>query len=98
MRKSDATPAAASTSDGQAAPQAADRAAAETMVEDFLQSDRVGIEIGARLIPWAKSGHGHALVDRVMGLRRDLARKNGVWVPSIRIRDNIQLNADAYRF
>ena len=33
-----------------------------------------------------------------MSLRRDLAKKNGVWVPSIRIRDNIQLDANAYRF
>jgi flagellar biosynthesis protein FlhA len=31
-------------------------------------------------------------------LRRDLAKKNGVWVPSIRIRDNIQLDPEAYRF
>jgi flagellar biosynthesis protein FlhA len=37
------------------------------------------------------------LLDRIGGLRRDLARKNGIWVPPIRLRDNIQLEADAYR-
>ena len=75
-----------------------ERATSETIVEDFLQTDRVGIEIGARLIPLARSEHGNVLVDRVMSLRRDLAKKNGVWVPSIRIRDNIQLEPNAYRF
>jgi flagellar biosynthesis protein FlhA len=85
--------------DGKAAPSATgERAGIETIVEDFLQADRVGVEIGARLIPLAKAELGNVLVDRVMSLRRDLAKKNGVWVPSIRIRDNIQLDPEAYRF
>jgi len=75
----------------------AERASTESIVEDFLQGDRVGLEIGARLIPWAKATQGSVLVERVTSLRRDLAKKNGVWVPSIRIRDNIQLDPDAYR-
>ncbi len=70
----------------------------ESIIDDFLHTDRVGIEIGARLIPLAKSERGGGLVDRVMSLRRDLAKKNGVWVPAIRIRDNIQLEPNAYRF
>src|SRR2546427_772115 len=32
------------------------------------------------------------------GLRRDLARKNGLWVPPIRVRDNVQLEPETYRF
>ena len=75
-----------------------ERASSEAIVDDFLHTDRVGIEIGARLIPLARSDAGNVLVERVMSLRRDLAKKNGVWVPSIRIRDNIQLEANAYRF
>jgi len=70
----------------------------EVIVDDFLHNDRVGMEIGARLIPMAKPELGNVLVERVTSLRRDLARKNGVWVPSIRIRDNIQLDPFAYRF
>jgi flagellar biosynthesis protein FlhA len=80
------------------APGANEAASRESILEDFLHSDRVGIEIGARLIPLAKTEKGGALVDRVMSLRRDLAKKNGVWVPAIRIRDNIQLEPNAYRF
>ena len=99
MRPTATPPTAAATAATNAAAAAAgDKAGLETMVEDFLQADRVGIEIGARLIPLAKAELGNVLVDRVMSLRRDLARKNGVWVPSIRIRDNIQLDPDAYRF
>ena len=30
-------------------------------------------------------------------MRRDMAAKNGLWVPPIRVRDNIQLEPDAYR-
>jgi flagellar biosynthesis protein FlhA len=97
-RESSAAASAAGTPATGTTPAGSERASAEVIVEDFLQSDRVGIEIGARLIPLAKSDQGNVLVDRVMGLRRDLARKNGIWVPSIRIRDNIQIDPEAYRF
>ncbi len=89
----EATPAATP-----AAPGTAERTSSEAIVDDFLHADRVGIEIGARLIPLARAEQGNVLVDRVMSLRRDLAKKNGVWVPSIRIRDNLQLDPFAYRF
>ena len=85
--------AAAGGKEGQPA-SIADPSGRESIVEDFLHTDRVSIEIGARLIPLARTDRGNALVDRVMSLRRDLARKNGVWVPAIRIRDNIQLEPE----
>jgi len=47
-----------------------ERALSETIIDDFLHADRVGIEIGARLIPFAKTEHGNLLVERVMSLRR----------------------------
>jgi flagellar biosynthesis protein FlhA len=70
---------------------------AELNLDDFLQTDRATVEIGARLIPLVDPRRGNGLLDRIAGLRRDLARKNGLWVPPIRLRDNIQLEADAYR-
>ncbi|MBI1831964.1 MAG: FHIPEP family type III secretion protein, partial [Planctomycetes bacterium] len=73
------------------------RANPAAIIDDFLSVDRAGIEIGAKLIPLAKAEAGNVLLDRVMTLRRDMAKKNGVWVPSIRIRDNIQLDPEAYR-
>ena len=80
-----------------AAPAGSAKPAAEVHLEDFLQTDRATVEIGARLIPLVDPRRGNGLLDRIGGLRRDLARKNGIWVPPIRLRDNIQLEADAYR-
>jgi flagellar biosynthesis protein FlhA len=71
--------------------------APEILPEEFLQIDRACIEIGARLIPLVDPKWGSGLLDRIGGLRRDLARKNGLWVPPIRIRDNVQLEPETYR-
>jgi flagellar biosynthesis protein FlhA len=79
------------------APGAGGRPPAEIPLEDFLQVDRACVEIGARLIPLVDPKRGTGLIDRIGGLRRDLARKNGLWVPPIRVRDNIQLDAETYR-
>jgi flagellar biosynthesis protein FlhA len=89
-------PAAANAAKAKDAPAAA-KPAAEMHLDDFLQTDRATVEIGARLIPLVDPRRGNGLLDRISGLRRDLARKNGLWVPPIRLRDNIQLEADAYR-
>jgi flagellar biosynthesis protein FlhA len=70
---------------------------AEIPLEDFLQVDRACVEIGTRLIPLVDPKRGTGLIDRIGGLRRDLARKNGLWVPPIRVRDNFQLEAETYR-
>jgi flagellar biosynthesis protein FlhA len=69
----------------------------EVPLEDFLQVDRATLEIGARLIPMVDPKRGPGLLDQIGGLRRDMARKNGIWIPPVRVRDNIQLEADAYR-
>jgi flagellar biosynthesis protein FlhA len=70
---------------------------AEIPLEEFLQVDHTCVEVGARLIPLVDPKRGAGLLDRIGGLRRDLARRNGVWVPPIRVRDNIQLSQDTYR-
>jgi flagellar biosynthesis protein FlhA len=70
----------------------------EIPLEDFLQTDRACVEIGTRLIPLVDPKRGGGLLDRIGGLRRDLGKQNGLWVPPIRVRDNMQLDADAYRF
>ncbi|HEV3439237.1 MAG TPA: flagellar biosynthesis protein FlhA [Gemmata sp.] len=69
----------------------------EGYMEDFLQADRISLEIGAALIPLVSARRGPGLLDRIGGLRRDLARQSGLWVPAVRVRDNIQLEPQAYR-
>lgn len=73
------------------------KAPAEVNVDDLLQVDRAGVEIGARLIPLVDPKRGTGLLDRITSLRRDLAKKSGLWAPPIRVRDNIQLDPDTYR-
>lgn len=69
----------------------------EVNVEDFLQPDRISLEMGARLIGMVEPARGAGLVERIAGLRRDLAKQNGLWMPAVRIRDNILLDPESYR-
>lgn len=94
-KSAEAKPATPGTASVPGAPTA--RAGAEAHLEEFLQNDRACVEIGARLIPLVDPKRGSGLLDRIGALRRDMARKNGLWVPLVRVRDSIQLNADTYR-
>jgi flagellar biosynthesis protein FlhA len=69
----------------------------EAYLDDFLQADRIGIELGAQLLTLVDSRRGPGLIDRIGSLRRDLARQGGLWVPPVRVRDNIQLEPSMYR-
>jgi flagellar biosynthesis protein FlhA len=69
----------------------------EEKVEDLLAGDRVGVEIGYRLIPLVDKDRGGTLLDRITSLRKQLARELGMLIPPIRIKDNIQLSPTAYR-
>ena len=69
----------------------------EEKLEDLIATDRLGVEIGYRLIPLVdKERHG-TLLDRITALRRQLARDLGLLIPPIRVKDNIQLPPTAYR-
>jgi flagellar biosynthesis protein FlhA len=70
---------------------------AEEKVEDLLAGDRIGVEIGYRLIPLVDKERGGDLLDRVTRLRKQLAREHGLLIPPIRIKDNIQLGPNSYR-
>jgi flagellar biosynthesis protein FlhA len=69
----------------------------DEQLEEFLLADRVGLEIGAKLIPHVQAQRTKGIAERIGSLRRDFARTNGIWIPPVRIRDNLQLEPDAYR-
>ena len=69
----------------------------ESPVEDLLAIDRLGIEIGYRLIGLVEPGQHGGLLDHIRSLRRQFAQALGVVVPPIRVRDNVQLDPNAYR-
>ncbi len=66
-------------------------------LEEFLVQDRAVVEVGARLIPLVNPKRTRGIADRITSLRRDFAKTNGIWIPPIRIRDNLELGPEEYR-
>lgn len=73
-------------------------AKANDKLETLLNMDTLQIELGYGLIPMADKAKGGDLLDRVTGVRRTFASDMGVLVPPIRLRDNLQLGNNEYRF
>ena len=76
---------------------AAEAKAAEK-IENLLTLDTLQIELGYGLIAMADKAKGGDLLDRVTGVRRTFASDMGVLIPPIRLRDNLQLGNNEYRF
>ena len=62
----------------------------------LLQVDPVELEFGYGIIPLADKSQGGDLFDRLVMIRRQCALEMGIIVPMIRLRDNIQLDANEY--
>jgi flagellar biosynthesis protein FlhA len=65
-------------------------------VVSLLQVDQIELEFGYGIIPLADVNQGGDLLDRVVLIRRQIALELGCVVPTIRLRDNIQLNPNQY--
>lgn len=65
-------------------------------VENYLVMDTLELEIGYSLIPMVEASQGGDLLERMTSLRKQLAAELGIIIPSIRIRDNVQLDANHY--
>lgn len=87
---------AAPDSDKAKAAAAADAPREETMSE-VLKMDDLKIEIGYALLPLVNSPDGSdRLTEQIKALRRTLALELGFVMPSVRILDNVQLEANTY--
>jgi flagellar biosynthesis protein FlhA len=73
-------------------------AATSDKLESLLNLDALQIELGYGLINMADSRKGGDLLERVTGVRKTFAQEMGVIIPPIRLRDNLQLEANQYRF
>ena len=58
--------------------------------------DLMELQVGYGLIGLVDGRDGSALLDRIKGLRRQIANELGFLVPSIHIRDNLQLRPNEY--
>jgi flagellar biosynthesis protein FlhA len=65
-------------------------------VVDLLQLDPMELEIGYGLIPLVDQEQGGNLLSRITLIRRQLALDLGVVLPTIRVRDNLQLRPNNY--
>lgn len=65
--------------------------------EDVQSVDMLGLEVGYRMIPMVDSNQGGALLSRIKGVRKKLSQELGFLVPSVHIRDNLDLLPNAYR-
>jgi flagellar biosynthesis protein FlhA len=73
-------------------------AKASDKLESLLTLDTLQIELGYALVTLADTKKGGDLLDRVTGVRRNFAQEMGLLVPPIRLRDNLQLGTNEYRF
>jgi len=72
-----------------------------SLSEDFkklIDLDVFAIEIGHGLLGLADAKQGGDILSRVTGVRKALAREKGILVPPVSVRDNLELEANEYRF
>jgi flagellar biosynthesis protein FlhA len=65
-------------------------------VVDLLNVDPMELEIGYGLIPLVDQEQGGNLLNRITLIRRQLALDLGIVLPTIRVRDNLQLRPNQY--
>lgn len=65
--------------------------------DDVSQVDIIGLEVGYRLIPLVDKNQGGQLMNRIKGVRKKLSQELGFLIPSVHIRDNLDLVPTNYR-
>ncbi len=66
-------------------------------VEDVTEQTLVSLELGYGLVHFVDEAKGSPLVARITGIRKQLSRSFGFVLPQIRVRDSLDLAANAYR-
>ena len=91
------SPANAATPHG-VSPQVGDEATSLTPMESAIEQEVFGLEMGYGLLVLADKKKGGDLLDRITGARTNFAREMGMLLPTIGVRDNIELEPNEYRF
>ena len=66
-------------------------------VMELLNVETIEMEIGYRLVPLLDVEQGGDLLERIAQIRRQTALDLGIVLPSIRVRDNLQLPPNSYQ-
>lgn len=72
------------------------KATRESVLE-LLSVEMIEIEVGYRLVPLLNIEQGGDLLERIAQIRRQTALDLGIVLPSIRVRDNLQLSPNSYQ-
>ncbi|RWU20752.1 flagellar biosynthesis protein FlhA [Pseudomonas alkylphenolica] len=65
--------------------------------DDVTPIDMIGLEVGYRLIPLVDRNQAGQLLARIKGVRKKLSQDLGFLMPTVHIRDNLDLAPSAYR-
>lgn len=65
--------------------------------DDVVPVDPIGLEVGYKLIPMVDKNQGGQLMTRIKGVRKKLTQELGFLIPSVHIRDNLELSPNSYR-
>ena len=76
----------------------AEDATALTPMESAIEQEVFGLEMGYGLLVLADKKKGGDLLDRITGARTNFAKEMGMLLPTIGVRDNIELEPNEYRF
>ncbi|MBR2525802.1 flagellar biosynthesis protein FlhA [bacterium] len=74
----------------------AKKATRESVME-LLSVETIEIEVGYRLVPLLNVEMGGDLLERIAQIRRSTALELGIVLPSIRVKDNLQLSPNTYQ-
>ncbi len=65
--------------------------------DDVQPVDMIGLEVGYRLIPLVDKSQGGQLLTRIKGVRKKISQELGFLMPTVHIRDNLDLLPNAYQ-
>lgn len=65
--------------------------------DDVNPVDVISLEVGYRLIPLVDNTQGGILLTRIKGVRKKISQELGFLIPSVHVRDNLDLKPNQYR-
>ncbi len=74
-----------------------DKKGSRESIMQLLNVETIEIEVGYRLVPLLNIEMGGDLLERIAQIRRQTALDLGIVLPSIRVRDNLQLAPNTYQ-
>lgn len=74
-----------------------DQEVKEVSWDDVPLLDDISLEVGYKLIPLVESKNGGELLNRIKGVRKKLSQELGFLVPSVHIRDDLNLGPTNYK-